>query len=82
MKRIFSGNFLIISLILLLLSLNNFALAECDSIGKPVGSKCNFENCLEGHECTTDVCLNGLCVECANDSDCQDNKKCIDNKCQ
>ncbi len=78
MKKIFSKNFLIISLILSLLSFNNFALAECITVGKPVGAECHFEDC----ECATDVCLNGLCVECADDTDCQDSKQCVANKCE
>ena len=78
MKRIFYRIFILIGLISWLLLSSNFVLAECDGTGKPVGAECHFEDC----ECATDVCLNGLCVECVSNTDCSDSKQCIDNKCQ
>ena len=78
MKRVFGKSFLLVAFISLFLSLNNVAFAECNTTGKPIGAECHFEDC----ECATDVCVNGLCVECATDSDCQDVQHCVENKCQ
>ena len=62
--------------------LNNLAFATCSENGSPIGAQCSFDICAEGQrECITDVCVNGSCRECADDSDCSSNH-CVDNICQ
>ena len=53
---------------------------DCSSYppGLPNGSTCSFTDC----ECASDVCVNGSCVDCASDSDCQGGQHCISNNCQ
>ncbi|MBI3591636.1 MAG: hypothetical protein HY094_09715 [Candidatus Melainabacteria bacterium] len=81
MGRAFCRSLLLIGLaswFLSLNSLNNSALAECDSTGKSIGAECHFEDC----ECASAICINGTCVECSEDTDCQDSNHCVENKCQ
>lgn len=50
----------------------------CNGTGKANGQECHFIDC----ECASDVCFNGLCVQCVADSDCPDSQSCVENACQ
>lgn len=79
MKMVFYTSFLLIGLISW--SLNNLAFADCDSTGKPIGAGCDYEVCEAGLKECANVCFNGFCRECADDSDCQSGH-CVENGCQ
>ena len=80
MKRLNFNNSLLIALLVSGISLINHP-ASADNVclpntGKTNGSECTFIDC----ECTSDVCVNGTCVECVIDSDCGAGH-CVDNSC-
>lgn len=76
MKHIFIRSCLLISLISF--PSQNSALAVCDGTGKANGTSCSFDDC----ECATDICKDGVCIECVSNSDCTDNRQCVQNSCQ
>lgn len=71
--------FVLAALFLIFGQLQIASALTCDTPGKTNGSQCEFIDC----ECSSQVCFNGICVECASDSDCQDGKQCSNNNtCQ
>ena len=77
MKRIIIKIFSLCLVIVYLQGFGWFAIAQCENEVKPNGSECSFVGC----ECASDVCYNGICVECAKDSDCEVGQTCNENKC-